>query len=265
VRTAEQTEHIVRISNQLYLCHSSCISRSTRFGNDQTANNNNWQRLCSPLPPVPVTQPAQLLRKSATHSRRRRRRQPHTSGAHTLHSTVRTTVRVHRAAWISNRFQLAIHFAPLHAHASAATRTLNDQPWPACVQIIAGKSWHRNAPSGQQSGTRCASIQTTVVRTTRAPLGSAACVTLGRVQSRNCRNSEPDQAHISNTNLDRRSSTPRITSVAATPSFSTENTTEQGDSQLLSYRIQEGYVRCLNRNTTPNQPQLATGCFLLSG
>src|SRR5271165_5061499 len=31
-----------------------------------------------------------------------------------------------------------------------------------------------------------------------------------------------------------------------------------GDSQLLSYRIQEGYVRCLNRNTTPNQPQ--TNC-----
>jgi len=115
-----------------------------------------------------------------------------------LHSTVRTTVRVHRAAWISNRFQLAIHLAPLHAHASAATRTLNDQPWPACVQIIAGKSWHRNAPSGQQSGTRCASIQTTVVRTTRAPLGPPACVTLGRVQSRNCRNSEPDQAYISN-------------------------------------------------------------------
>jgi hypothetical protein len=31
-----------------------------------------------------------------------------------------------------------------------------------------------------------------------------------------------------------------------------------GDSHLLSYRIHEGYARCLNRNTTPNQPQ--TNC-----
>jgi hypothetical protein len=32
-----------------------------------------------------------------------------------LHSTVRTAVRVHPAAWISNRFQLAIHLAPVDA------------------------------------------------------------------------------------------------------------------------------------------------------
>jgi len=113
-----------------------------------------------------------------------------------LHSALRTAVRVQLAAWISNGFQLAIRLAAVHAHGSAATRTLNDQPWPAAVHTIAADSPHRNAPSGQQSVTRCASIQTTAVRTTRAPLGAPACVTLGRVQSRNCRNIEPDQAHI---------------------------------------------------------------------
>ena len=103
-------------------CHPFCSGPCIRFGNP-CIRNDNWQRLCSPLPPVPVPQPAQLSRKSATHSRRRRHRQPHASCAH---STVRTPVLVHRAAWISNRFQLAIRLAPVHAHGSAATRTLND-------------------------------------------------------------------------------------------------------------------------------------------
>jgi hypothetical protein len=35
-----------------------------------------------------------------------------------LHSTVPTPVLVHRAAWTSNRFQLAIRLAPVHAHGS---------------------------------------------------------------------------------------------------------------------------------------------------
>ena len=117
-----------------------------------------------------------------------------------LHSTVRTAVRVHRAAWISNGFQLAIRLAAVHAHGSAATRTLNDQPWPAGVHTIAAKSLHRNAPSGQQPVTHCASNQTTAVRTTRAPVGAPGCATLARAQSRNCRNIGPDQAHISDTN-----------------------------------------------------------------
>ena len=77
---------------------------------------------------------------------------------------------------------------------------LMTMPWPARVQTIAANSRHRNAPSGQSSVTRGAYIQTTVVRTTRAPLGAPACVTLGRVQARDCRNIEPNQVHISNTN-----------------------------------------------------------------
>src|SRR5271165_7431739 len=59
-----------------------------------------------------------------------------------LHSTVRTAVRVQLAAWISNRFQLAIRLAAVHAHGSAATRTLNDQPWPAALHTIAANSPH---------------------------------------------------------------------------------------------------------------------------
>ena len=66
------------------------------------------------------------------------------------HSTVRTPVLVHRAAWISNRFQLAIRLAPVHAHGSAATRTLNHMPWTARVQTIAANSPHRNARQGNR-------------------------------------------------------------------------------------------------------------------
>ena len=97
-----------------------------------------------------------------------------------LHSTVRTTVRVHRAAWLSNRFQLANRLAAVHAHGSAATRTLNDQPWPAGVQTISAKSLHRNAPSAQQPSPNFASKQTTAVRTAHAPVGAPACPTPAR-------------------------------------------------------------------------------------
>jgi hypothetical protein len=62
-------------------CHPFCSGPCIRFGNP-CIRNDNWQRLCSPLPPVPVPQPAQLSRKSATHSRGRRHRQPHASCAH---------------------------------------------------------------------------------------------------------------------------------------------------------------------------------------
>lgn len=63
-------------------CHSSCISPCTRFGNNQRIWNNNSQRLCTPLPPEPAQQTAQLPRTAAAHSRRRRHRQPRASDAH---------------------------------------------------------------------------------------------------------------------------------------------------------------------------------------
>jgi len=100
-------------------CHPSCTGPCTRFGNDPCICNDNWQRLCSPLPPVPVPQPAQLLRKSAAHivasidSR--------VNLMSSLHSTVRAAVRVHRAAWISNEFHLATRLARARAHGSPTT------------------------------------------------------------------------------------------------------------------------------------------------
>ena len=48
-------------------CHSSCTGRCTRFGNNPRMRNGNWQRLCTPLPPVPAPQPEQLSRESAPH------------------------------------------------------------------------------------------------------------------------------------------------------------------------------------------------------
>src|SRR5215831_16490534 len=88
-----------------------------------------------------------------------------------------------------------------------------------CCQLAA-----QECPSGQPSVTRGASIQTTVVRTTRAPLGAPACVTLGRVQARDCRNIEPNQAHISNTPQQHTAHY----ECRNHSSFSTENATEQG-------------------------------------
>jgi len=145
-----------------------------------------------------------------------------------LHSTVRTAERVHPAAWISNRFQLAIRLAAVHAHGSAATRTPNDQPWPAGVHTIAANSPHRNAPSGQQPVTPLC-VQPDHHRT-HYPRASwrawprNSCARAVAQLSEHRTGSSAHQQH----QLHRRSSTLRITSVAATPSFSTENATEQG-------------------------------------
>jgi len=180
-------------------CHPFCSGPCIRFGNP-CIRNDNWQRLCSPLPPVPVPQPAQLSRKSATHSRRRRHRQPHASCAHPCTAPCARPCSSTPQLGSRTGFNLpsvlhrSMHMVPQQP------ALLMTMPWPARVQTIAANSRHRNAPSGQSSVTRGASIQTTVVRTTRAPLGAPACVTLLRVQARDCRNIEPNQVHISNTN-----------------------------------------------------------------
>ena len=159
----------------------SVVQPCIRFGNDPCIRNNNWQRLCTPLPPEPSQQTAQLPRTAAAHSRRRRHRQPCASYAHPC---IALCTRRRGVAYRLNLEQVSL------CHSScttpAAIRALNDPPWPASVPTIAARSLHRNAPSGQQPVTHRASDQTTGVRTTRAPVGAPGCATLACPQSRNC-------------------------------------------------------------------------------
>src|SRR5271165_4251569 len=175
-------------------------NKPLQYGNDPYIRNDNWQRLCSPLPPVPVPQPAQLSRKSATQSRRRRHRQPHASGAHPC--TAPCARRSASTPQLGSRtgFNLpSVLQRSMHTVPQQPARLMTSHGQQVCTPLLptrrTGMRRQDNSPSPH-----CASNQTTTVRTTRAPVGELGHATLARAQWRNCRNIEPDQAHISNTN-----------------------------------------------------------------
>lgn len=104
-------------------CHASCIGRCTRFGDDQRARNDNWQRMCAPM----------LVGQRTTQCRSAR-----TIAGYIHHPNRTTSVRATRAYCRISLRNLRTHcFAQLRQHLTgtsssrctrAASSWLNTMP-----------------------------------------------------------------------------------------------------------------------------------------
>src|ERR1039457_361570 len=69
VHTAVQTDHAVRISNELCTLPLVLHQPMPRFGNNQRVSDNNWQRLCTPMLGDARTTQCRAVRTIAEHIR----------------------------------------------------------------------------------------------------------------------------------------------------------------------------------------------------